>query len=339
MANLSHIVSLKVSLISVAVLSLAITLNLYLSLLSEFLLSDLPVLWVSLRSWLTPPYLYVIINFIIITIVASSRFHYKVDELVLEEPVKIQADYVLVPEYMPVVELKSPVHVQTEVVMMNTETDQVYQDEEASIVVVDKEEAEIVMVDNEEEAKIVMVDSKEEDELVNSSSLDEIPSRTASMEIPMEYAFSKEKPPVSARFGHRKIAKTNQEGGKSLKVIKPKRQDTFENTWKMITEGRPMPLARHLKKSDTWETHHSHSEPAPPEEMKKSESFSNHSDVSTALTRSQGSGKLKKEPSLSQDDLNRRVEAFINKFNEEMRLQRLESLNRYKEMMNHGAQF
>ncbi|KAL8105573.1 hypothetical protein AgCh_029392 [Apium graveolens] len=45
------------------------------------------------------------------------------------------------------------------------------------------------------------------------------------------------------------------------------------------------------------------------------------------LARSHGPGKLRKDPSLSQDELNKRAEAFINKFKVDMRLQRKESLN------------
>lgn len=126
-------------------------------------------------------------------------------------------------------------------------------------------------------------------------------------------------------------------------VSKPKRQDTLESTWKTITEGRPMPLTRHLKKSDTWEQRLQKDINAPPPPLpntvKKSETFkSNERSKGSSLARSSGSGKLKRDPSLSQDELNRRVEAFINKFNEEMRLQRQESLNQFQEMLRRGAE-
>ena len=132
-------------------------------------------------------------------------------------------------------------------------------------------------------------------------------------------------------------------GVRSLGVSKPKRQETLENTWKTITEGRSMPLTRHLKKSDTWDSHvrrnptlndeNDNTTTPPTQKMKKSETFSDNS----SLSPSPGSGRLRREPSLSQDELNRRVEAFINKFNEEMRLQRQESLNQYQEMIRRGG--
>lgn len=155
---------------------------------------------------------------------------------------------------------------------------------------------------------------------------------------------SAEKPPAATRFGHhrRTVNKASPQGAKTvLRVSKSRRQDTLENTWKTITEGRAMPLTRHLKKSDTWETHgrYHHNIENELHKMTKSETMSDHSETTSPLLRRTHTptGKLKKDPSLGQDDLNKRVEAFINKFNEDMRLQRQESLNQYMEMINRGA--
>lgn len=102
---------------------------------------------------------------------------------------------------------------------------------------------------------------------------------------------------------------------KSLRVARVKRQETLESTWKKITEGRHVPLTRHLNKLDTWQHHN---------QNRRSESPVQN--IKKAL-----------EPSPSQDELNRRVEAFIKKFNEEMRLQREQSLQQYTEMINRGV--
>lgn len=121
-----------------------------------------------------------------------------------------------------------------------------------------------------------------------------------------------------------------------MRVAKPKRHDTLENTWKAITEGRSMPLSRHMKKSETWENHGRQVQlnvdsAVDTSAVLNSETFKDWTNQQQGTVSAGSVRKLKKEPSLSQDELNRRVEAFINKFNEEMRLQRQESLNQYME--------
>lgn len=124
-------------------------------------------------------------------------------------------------------------------------------------------------------------------------------------------------------------------------MAKPKRQETLENTWKAITEGRAMPLSRHMRKCDTWQNRGGAD---PQREVKKSETFKERTNeqltpdsVSVSVPDGIGRVGLRREPSLSQDELNRRVEAFIRKFNEQMRLQRQESLDQHMKMINRGA--
>ena len=130
-------------------------------------------------------------------------------------------------------------------------------------------------------------------------------------------------------------------------MARPKRNDTLESTWKAITDGRAAPLKRRMKKSDTWETHHhtrvsSRDDPTPDPIMRKSETFNERGGAARrpptaswpSPLGSSAAARLRKEPSLGQDDLNRRVEAFIKKFNEEMRLQRQESLKHSLDMIN-----
>jgi hypothetical protein len=130
-------------------------------------------------------------------------------------------------------------------------------------------------------------------------------------------------------------------GSKALRVARPRKEETLESTWKAITEGRAPPLARHLKKSDTWDTRPGRRpsdggevDPAPPAAMRKAETFNDERSKAPA---SPSQAPVRREPSPGQDELNRRVEAFINKFNMEMRLQRQESLNHYNEMLRLSA--
>lgn len=120
-------------------------------------------------------------------------------------------------------------------------------------------------------------------------------------------------------------------------MARPKKQETLESTWKMITEGRHVPLTRHMKKSDTWD-HHTTPAMDHITAVPKSATFKDRSDYeSPPPAPAPAPPRIRKEPSLGQDELNRKVEAFIHKFNEDMRMQRQESLNQYMEMIKRGV--
>ncbi|KAF8411221.1 hypothetical protein HHK36_003766 [Tetracentron sinense] len=319
-SSTNWILSLKVLFISIGVLSMAVILKLSVPVVLEFAVSEVPLIWSFVLTCLRPPYLYVVINGIIITIVMSSKFQQKVDELT---------------ETVPLV--KIPIDARTELAVTTRYDDGVLKNP----VECGEMEARVF------EVKSMMNASDQEDEdddfVISRSAW--MPPKRRPVDFPTENSFPTEKPLVSVRFGHRRFVKASPEAGKSLGIAKPKRNDTLESTWKTITEGRAMPLARHLKKSDTWETHGRHNNRVPQEQshqmVKKSETYKDHSNnrVPPRLSLSPSPGKLRKDPSLSQDELNRRVESFIKKFNEEMRLQRQESLNQFQEMVSRGTHY
>ncbi|XP_058218107.1 uncharacterized protein LOC131329065 isoform X1 [Rhododendron vialii] len=372
--------SLRAVLISTSVLFAAVILKLSVPTIIQFASSEVVL------TWLRPPYLYLVINCIIITIVASSKLqNNKVIEdspheavVVLPAPVKVEAGYAAV--YDGVAGKSDAVEVPPvfgygygEVVVKGEDFEAGYAavydgvDGKSDAVEVPPVfgygygevlvKGEDFDVGGEVDGGMGEVESDKtttldlnaaedvsgQDEVAVATSLSSPQVNSATEYLVSSY----ERPPVSGRIGHRKGVKSSPEGGRTLGVSKPKRHETLENTWKTITEGRPMPLARHLRKSDTWETHNrvGHlQEEVHDQMMIKSETFNDRSTASPANRRPEklrrepsGSGKLKKESSPSQDELNRRVEAFIKKFNEEMRLQRQESLNQYMEMINRGA--
>ncbi|CAI9113327.1 OLC1v1013908C1 [Oldenlandia corymbosa var. corymbosa] len=132
--------------------------------------------------------------------------------------------------------------------------------------------------------------------------------------------------------------------------------DTMEATWRAISGGTK-PQEKQLKKSETWPQKHKfvlpnegHSEEiyknmeeelpepllsssvcsSPVKELRKSMTFND-----TVTIRRRG-GLIRKDPSMNLEEFNKKVEAFIQNFNHEMRLQRQESDQRYLEMIKRG---
>ena len=173
--------SVKAILISTGVVFMGLGLKASVPMVMEFSASRLPVTLASLLSWLKPPYVYVIINGIIITIAASSRFHRRrhsgssaaassADSHHLY-PMPSSAD--IPPEEFGVLEDST------------------------------------VVPEVKNIAAVVMNGEEEEDEFVAPSA-----TWTAEKEVVVssEYLFPAEKPLVSERFGHRKPAKASPEG-------------------------------------------------------------------------------------------------------------------------------
>ncbi|KAL2925647.1 hypothetical protein RDABS01_023138 [Bienertia sinuspersici] len=323
--NNTIIMSLKIVLMSTGILTIAILLSFSTPSLLTFATSHIPSLFSILRSWLRPPYLYFIINAIIISIAFLHNHHHSPPHAAAKVAVAPPHD-----NHFPSYDVVSTV----------TYHDNTMNNVNVNVNVVEEEE------EREKIKRVVFVD--DENNKGSKSTVVERSTWAPSPPLMRQGALKKEgilteRPPASAsaRFAnHRRPAKTTpSEGGKSLKVSKPKKHDTLESTWKAITEGRHVPLNRHLKKSDTWENNVRQinvlEDPCPfPTKVKKSETFKERTNHTTPPVTS---SKLKKEPSLGQDELNRRVEAFINKFNEDMRLQRQESMQQFMEMINRAA--
>ncbi|CAL9107181.1 unnamed protein product [Musa textilis] len=313
----------------------------------RLLVTEAPRAYASLLAWLTPPYLYFVLNAIILSIAAASRFHKPSTDSTDRVPISPTEMVVHPPEYMlPAEDQEGHSWDAPSTRLVAAVSEEYYGGGEQEAMVLGQEEtvAKAEAAGEEEEV---------EQELASSRS-GWTPERMASPEFPTE------KPLVSARLGHRK--KSTPDGKALRRVARPRREETLESTWRAITEGRAVPLARHLKKSNMWDTRAALEDAEAPETAavtRKSETLSDResarphsgggegegagagggesSSSSTSTTSGVGRGMLRREPSLGQEELNRRVEAFIRKFNEEMRLQRQQSLQQFAEMIDRGS--
>ncbi|XVE87951.1 hypothetical protein DITRI_Ditri19aG0029700 [Diplodiscus trichospermus] len=191
--------SLKVLFISSGILTIALGLKVSVPLVLEFSVSQAPLLWSTFRSWLRPPYLYVIINGIIITIAASWRFQQENSEKEQAEQMpprsNISVDQRPASEY----ETKSGMNFgMVESSASEYEQKQIGEDPETAVF--------------EEESNVAVEDDGDGDgEFAISKSEWIPPRRMDSSERPSEVLFPLEKPPASSRFGNRNPVKANPE--------------------------------------------------------------------------------------------------------------------------------
>ncbi|CAG7892570.1 unnamed protein product [Brassica rapa] len=285
------------------VLSLAAAVSFTVPSVSHFVASSYPMIYDNTVFLLKPPYLYLVINCIIVSIVATSKLTHKSSSNIdFSEAVTV----VPVPSDIVAGYLNVSHHAVASDYTEGEDNDPKVEDVP-------------LVIDDDKQLETEKLKPKSD----WSEPETEKPKQQSDCDSPeVSRVKLSRKPP---RYSQQKSLKMTAEGMYRFPKKPPRRQDTLETTWKKITEGHSTPFTKHLTKSDTWqERSHVHSSK---EKMTKSE---NLNDINAPT-------ELKREPSPGQEELNRRVEAFIKKFNEEMRLQRLESLAKSKEMVNGGT--
>lgn len=202
------ILSVKALLISTGVVSIAMFLKLSL----PVIINETPIIWSSILSWLQPPYLYFVLNAIIIIIAASSKFHTKVDDYDQHQQLNLTK---VPPPASPQLDLYAQNEVyrklETEdVIYRKIEDTEVYRKIEAPEMYrkIEDPVEELEPVVEIKSEDVVTQNQKDDNEFVISRS-----TWTPPRKIEEEFRFPvTEKPLVSSRFSNRKPVKASPEG-------------------------------------------------------------------------------------------------------------------------------
>ncbi|OIW20164.1 hypothetical protein TanjilG_04617 [Lupinus angustifolius] len=270
----------------------------------NLVLSTLPQFCASAKSWLSLPFIYIIVNFIIITIAASSNFHHK--RTPFSDPHKHT--------YTPTMVSEICTH-PTEPEIENNEP---------------MEEAK--EIGHEEQEKVVEDFGLPFNKYIIESSL-----KRKQINDPKEEEEAKEEEQV------REVKEFGMSFNKFITHSSPFEKysndddgdgdDSMEATWRTIMEGQGKIKKPQMKKSETWGAR-----------ITKAEPFSENGEVDDHVAWAQNEFKksetfndrvsLRRDKSMSQEELNQRAEHFIKMFNNQMKLQRLESHQRFLDMVN-----
>ncbi|KAM5570255.1 hypothetical protein ABKV19_011098 [Rosa sericea] len=300
-------------------------------------LSTLPHLWTSIRSYcLSPLYIYIILNFIIIIIAASSTFQNQKQK----HPSSVPSSY-------------------TSINNLNN----------AKTTSTDHEDDCCTVIDGTAEYNSNKIESSSHSENATTSPLPSLLTHQFSNEMIswhdihiVQQASTEEEESIRTNPSPEEPSSSED----SCLTEKPATEEevednTLDTTWNAIMERQGKPICKHLKKSETWDTPPRttglvRSSIVPARELVEEDQLDDHHqeninnnnnnvvDDRVAWARKE----LKKsdtfsdrvsmirEKSMTQDELNQRAEAFINKINNQIRLQRLESDQRFRDMVNRG---